>query len=163
MWQEILRTENIKKDFFGVEVLKGIDFDVRQGEIHGLVGENGAGKSTLMKIITGVYTKTDGKIFLENKEVDFSDPGKARDAGVSIIHQEFNQFSNLSVAENIFLDRKEYRNSIGIVNWKKMEEDARKVLAELGASFDVKMPERLLSVREQQLVEIAKAVSSNGK
>ena len=67
MWQEILRTENIKKDFFGVEVLKGIDFDVRQGEIHGLVGENGAGKSTLMKIITGVYTKTDGKIFLENK------------------------------------------------------------------------------------------------
>ena len=163
MWQEILRTENIKKDFFGVEVLKGIDFDVRQGEIHGLVGENGAGKSTLMKIITGVYTKTDGKIFLENKEVDFSDPGKARDAGVSIIHQEFNQFSNLSVAENIFLDRKEYRNSIGIVNWKKMEEDARKVLAELGASFDVKMPERLLSVREQQLVEIAKAVSSNCK
>lgn len=163
MQQEILRTENIKKDFFGVEVLKGVDFDVQRGEIHGLVGENGAGKSTLMKIITGVYSKSDGKIFLEGKEVDFSDPGKARDAGVSIIHQEFNQFSNLSVAENIFLDRREYRNGIGIVNWKKMEEDAAKVLGELGASFDVKMPERLLSVREQQLVEIAKATSSNCK
>ena len=114
-----------------------------------------------MKIITGVYTKNSGQIFLDGREVDFSDPGKARLAGVSIIPQEFNQFSTLSVAENICLDRKEYRNSLGFVNWKKMRDDAKKVLGDLGASFDVEMPERLLSVREQQLVEIAKAVSSN--
>ena len=161
MGQEILKTKGITKSFFGNEVLKGVDFDVLSGEVHGLVGENGAGKSTLMKIITGVYTKNSGQIFLDGREVDFSDPGKARLAGVSIIHQEFNQFSNLSVAENIFLDRKEYRNSFGFVNWKKMRDDAKKVLGDLGASFDVEMPERLLSVREQQLVEIAKAVSSN--
>lgn len=161
MGQEILKTKGITKSFFGNEVLKGVDFDVLSGEVHGLVGENGAGKSTLMKIITGVYTKNSGQIFLDGREVDFSDPGKARLAGVSIIHQEFNQFSNLSVAENIFLDRKEYRNSLGFVNWKKMRDDAKKVLGDLGASFDVEMPERLLSVREQQLVEIAKAVSSN--
>lgn len=161
MGQEILKTKGITKSFFGNEVLKGVDFDVLSGEVHGLVGENGAGKSTLMKIITGVYTKNSGQIFLDGREVDFSDPGKARLAGVSIIHQEFNQFSNLSVAENIFLDRKEYRNSFGVVNWKKMRDDAKKVLGDLGASFDVEMPERLLSVREQQLVEIAKAVSSN--
>lgn len=163
MGEIILRTEGIKKDFFGVEVLKGVDFEVKKGEVHGLVGENGAGKSTLVKIITGVYTKSGGKIFLENKEVDFPDPGKARDAGVSIIHQEFNQFANLSVAENIFLDRKEYRNAFGFVNWDKMREDAKAVLNELGADFDVDMPERMLSVREQQLVEIAKAISSNCK
>lgn len=161
MGQEILKTRDIRKSFFGNEVLKGVDFEVLSGEVHGLVGENGAGKSTLMKIITGVYTKNHGEIFLDGKEVDFSDPGKARDAGVSIIHQEFNQFSNLSVAENIFLDRKEYRNSLGVVNWKKMRSDAKMVLRDLGASFDVEIPERLLSVREQQLVEIAKAVSSN--
>ena len=161
MGQEILKTKGITKSFFGNEVLKGVDLDVLSGEVHGLVGENGAGKSTLMKIITGVYTKNSGQIFLDGREVDFSDPGKARLAGVSIIHQEFNQFSNLSVAENIFLDRKEYRNSLGFVNWKKMRDDAKKVLGDLGASFDVEMPERLLSVREQQLVEIAKAVSSN--
>ena len=161
MGQEILKAKCIKKSFFGNEVLKGVDFEVQSGEIHGLVGENGAGKSTLMKIITGVYTKNSGEIYLDGKEVDFSDPGKARDAGVSIIHQEFNQFSNLSVAENIFLDRKEYRSSLGVVNWKKMREDAGKVLGDLGASFDVEIPERLLSVREQQLVEIAKAISSN--
>ena len=161
MGQEILKTKGITKSFFGNEVLKGVDLDVLSGEVHGLVGENGAGKSTLMKIITGVYTKNSGQIFLDGREVDFSDPGKARLAGVSIIHQEFNQFSNLSVAENIFLDRKEYRNSLGFVNWKKMRDDAKKALGDLGASFDVEMPERLLSVREQQLVEIAKAVSSN--
>lgn len=151
MGQEILKAKCIKKSFFGNEVLKGVDFEVQSGEIHGLVGENGAGKSTLMKIITGVYTKNSGEIYLDGKEVDFSDPGKARDAGVSIIHQEFNQFSNLSVAENIFLDRKEYRSSLGVVNWKKMREDAGKVLGDLGASFDVEIPERLLSVGNSSL------------
>lgn len=163
MAEPILAAKKITKGFFGVEVLKGIDFEVCSGEVMGIVGENGAGKSTLMKIITGLYTNDGGEIVFEGKAVKFSDPGMARDAGISIIHQEFNQFSNLSVAENIFLDRKDYRNSFGRIYWKKMYHDAKKVLGELGACFDVSMPVRLLTVREQQLVEIAKAVSSNAR
>lgn len=163
MTKPILQTQGITKGFFGVQVLKGIDFEVRPGEIMGLVGENGAGKSTLMKIITGLYTNDGGKILFEGKEVEFSDPSKARDLGISIIHQEFNLFSQLSVAENILLDRKEYRNRYGVIAWKRMFLDSKAVLKELGADFDVHMPVKLLTVREQQLVEIAKAVSSNAK
>ncbi len=163
MSEPILVAKKITKAFFGVEVLKGIDFEVCSGEVMGIVGENGAGKSTLMKIITGLYTNDAGEIIFEGKNVKFTDPGMARDAGISIIHQEFNQFSNLSVAENIFLDRKDYRNKFGRINWKKMHQDAEKVLNDLGAHFDVSMPVKMLSVREQQLVEIAKAVSSNAR
>lgn len=163
MADAILVAKKITKSFFGVQVLKGIDFEVRAGEVMGIVGENGAGKSTLMKIITGLYTNDGGEIVFEGKSMKFSDPGMARDAGISIIHQEFNQFAHLSVAENIFLDRKDYRNKFGKVNWKKMYQDAEKVLGDLGAHFDVSMPVKMLSVREQQLVEIAKAVSSNAK
>lgn len=163
MSEPILQTKGIEKSFFGVQVLKGIDFEVRKGEIMGLVGENGAGKSTLMKIITGLYTNDGGTILFEGKPVVFSDPSKARDMGISIIHQEFNLFSQLSVAENIFLDRKDYRNRCGIVDWKRMYGDAERILRELGADMDVRALVRQLSVREQQLVEIAKAVSSNAK
>lgn len=163
MAEAVLCAKQITKSFFGNQVLKGIDFEVCSGEVMGIVGENGAGKSTLMKIITGLYTNDGGEIIFEGKPVKFNDPGMARDAGISIIHQEFNQFSNLSVAENIFLDRKDYRNKFGKIQWKKVYEDAAKVLGELGAGFDVSMPVRMLSVREQQLVEIAKAVSSNAR
>lgn len=163
MTEPILQTRNITKSFFGVPVLKGIDFEVRPGEVMGLVGENGAGKSTLMKIITGLYTNDGGEILFDGRPMSFSDPSKARDVGISIIHQEFNLFSNLSVSENIFLDRREYRTGFGRICWKKMKRDAKKVLEELGASFDVDLPVRMLSVREQQLVEISKAVSTNAK
>ena len=163
MSEPVLQTKGIEKSFFGVQVLKGIDFEVRRGEIMGLVGENGAGKSTLMKIITGLYTNDGGTILFEGNPVVFPDPSKARDVGISIIHQEFNLFSQLSVAENIFLDRKDYRNRYGIVDWKKMYGDAERILRELGADLDVRTLVRQLSVREQQLVEIAKAVSANAK
>lgn len=160
----ILRTEKITKGFFGVPVLKGIDFEVKKGEVMGLVGENGAGKSTLMKIVTGLYSLDSGDIFLDDRKVQFRDSKEAQEMGIAIIHQEFNLFSNLSVAENIFLDRKEYRNRLGKINWKKMKGDARAVLSDLGApDLDVEMPVRLLSVREQQLVEISKAVSANAR
>lgn len=163
MIEPILKASRITKTFFGVEVLKQIDFEVRPGEIMGMVGENGAGKSTLMKIITGLYTFDSGEIVYQGKPVVFYHPGEARDIGISIIHQEFNLFSNLSVAENIFLDRKEFRSKLGHVNWKKMNQQAQQVLGELGAKFDVTLPVRMLSVREQQLVEIAKAVSTNAQ
>lgn len=160
----ILRTEKITKGFFGVPVLKGIDFEVKKGEVMGLVGENGAGKSTLMKIVTGLYSLDSGDIFLDGRKVQFRDSKEAQEMGIAIIHQEFNLFSNLSVAENIFLDRKEYRNRLGKINWKKMKRDARTVLSDLGApDLDVEIPVRLLSVREQQLVEISKAVSANAR
>ncbi len=163
MAEPILIAKEITKGFFGVQVLKGINFEVCPGEVMGIVGENGAGKSTLMKIITGLYTNDGGEIIFDGKSVKFDDPGMARDAGISIIHQEFNQFAHLSVAENIFLDRKDYRNKFGMIDWKRIYADAKKVLSDLGANFDVTMPIKLLSVREQQLVEIAKAVSSNAK
>lgn len=163
MIEPILKAINISKSFYGVSVLDQVNFEVCPGEIMGLVGENGAGKSTLMKIITGLYTKDSGQIILNGKEVNFTDPGKSRDAGISIIHQEFNIFSNLSIAENIFLDRVEYRNKFGQINWDRMRKDAAVVMSDLGEEIDVNMPVRLLSVREQQLVEISKAISSEAK
>lgn len=163
MDKPILQLKGITKSFYGVNVLRGVDFEVKPGEIMGLVGENGAGKSTLMKIITGIYTRDGGDIFFEGKSVSFNNATEARDAGISMIHQEFNLFSNLSVAENIFLDRKEYRNKYGVINWKKMRADAKKMLNELGADFDVNFPIKYLSVREKQLVEISKAISTNAK
>ena len=161
--QPILKATAVTKAFFGNQVLKGIDFEGLPGEVLGLVGENGAGKSTLMKIITGLYTMDSGEIFLDGKKIEIHDPKEAKDAGLSIIHQEFNLFPNLSAAENIFLDREEYRNRFGKVNWKKINADARKILEELGADFDLGLPVSQLSVREQQLVEISKAISTNAK
>ena len=163
MVQPILAARRITKSFFGVQVLKGLDFTLNSGEIMGLIGENGAGKSTLMKIIAGLYTFDDGEILYGGKSVRFNDPGESRDVGIAIIHQEFNLFSNLSVAENIFLNREEFQGLFGRVRWKRMYGEARRVLGELGAKLDVAMPVRLLSVREQQLVEIAKAVSTDAK
>ena len=161
--QYILQAKAITKGFYGNQVLKGVDFEVRQGEVMGLVGENGAGKSTLMKIITGLYTLDSGEIFLDGKKIEIHDPREAKAAGLSIIHQEFNLFPNLSAAENIFLDRAEYRNRFGKVNWKKINDDAKKILLDLGADFDPGIPVSQLSVREQQLVEICKAISTNAK
>ena len=161
--QPILETHGVTKSFFGNQVLKGVDFQVLPGEVMGLVGENGAGKSTLMKIIVGLYTHDGGEILLEGKQVEFHNPKQAKDAGLAIIHQEFNLFPNLSAAENIFLDREEYRGALGKINWKKLKADAAQILDELGAGFDPNIPVSALSVREQQLVEISKAISMNAK
>ena len=161
--QPILEAKAVTKAFFGNQVLKGVDFELLPGEVMGLVGENGAGKSTLMKIITGLYTMDSGEIILDGKKVDIHDPKEAKSVGLSIIHQEFNLFPNLSAAENIFLDREEYRNKFGKVNWSKINTDAKQILQELGADFDPSLQVSQLSVREQQLVEISKAISTNAK
>ena len=161
--QPILHAKHISKSFFGVSVLKNVDFEVQAGEIMGLIGENGAGKSTLMKILTGLYSLESGEILFNGESVRFADSKQAIEKGVSIIHQELSLFDNLTVAENIFLDHKDYRSKLGIVDWKKMNEAARKVLDELGTDFDVTTLVGSLSVREQQLVEIAKAMSKNAK
>ena len=161
--QPILELHDIEKSFSGNHVLKKMNLDVLSGEVMGIVGENGAGKSTLMKIITGVYSLDRGEIRFEGKQVAFANSKDALHAGIAIIHQEFNLFQNLTVAENIYLDREEYRSRSGRIDWKKMRLDAQKVLAELGASFSVDTLVSELGVREQQLIEIAKAVSSHAK
>jgi len=161
--EAILSVKDIEKSFPGNQVLKKVSMSVLPGEVMGLVGENGAGKSTLMKIITGVYSFDAGEIMFEGRSVSFDNPKEALKQGIAIIHQEFNLFQNLSVAENIFLDRSEYLGKLGKVQWKKMEKEAQAVLGELGANFDVDTLVSDIGVREQQLVEIAKAVSSNSK
>ena len=159
----ILQIRQVEKRFPGNYVLRKIDLDVYPGEVLGLIGENGAGKSTLMKIITGVYSLDDGNIIFEGRQVSFQNTKEALASGIAIIHQEFNLFQNLSVAENIFLDRDGYRDKWGKVDWKKTRMEARRILQELGAEFDVDTQVSEIGVREQQLIEIAKAISSNAK
>lgn len=159
----ILEIKQVEKRFPGNYVLRKIDLDVYSGEVLGLIGENGAGKSTLMKIITGVYSLDAGEIIFEGKKVSFNNTKEALAKGIAIIHQEFNLFQNLTVAENIFLDREGYHNKWGKVDWKKIRKDAKDILKELGAEFDVDTLVSEIGVREQQLIEIAKAISSNAK
>lgn len=163
MSESILKLKDIVKTFPGAKVLDNICLAIRPGEVMGLVGENGAGKSTLVKIITGIYTKDAGEIFYKDKKVEYSNAKEANEAGISIIHQEFSIFPNMTVAENIFLDKKEYIGRLGKVNKKKMKEDAVKAIQQVGASIDVTRLGGTLNVHEQQVVEIAKAVSSKSE
>lgn len=161
--QSILEVKGVNKSFGSNAVLKKVNFTLKPGEVMGLVGENGAGKSTLMKIITGVYSFDGGSILYKGHPIHFANAKEALGNGIAIIHQEFNLFQNLSAAENIFLDRHDFRNRFGWVNWSKIREEAEKVLAQLGETFDVNTLVSEIDVREQQLVEIAKAVSSDAK
>ncbi len=157
----VLTLSKVNKAFPGVKALTDVDFELRKGEVHSLVGENGAGKSTLMKIISGAYKKDSGVIKIDNKQVEISSPKAAEKLGISIIYQELNLINRMSVAENVFLGRPPRK--YGVVQWKKMYDDAR----ELFESFDVKMDvtklTRQLSIAQQQIVEIFKAVSINAK
>jgi len=160
----LLRTEKIKKNFGGVQALKGVDFYINQGEALALVGENGAGKSTLMKIISGVYPQGqyEGRIYLEDKLAEFSGTKDAEKSGVAIIHQELNLFPELTVAENIYLSHLP-KNKWGKINYAKLFEDAGKILLELGAGFSPKDRVEDLNTGNQQMVEIAKALSLKAK
>ncbi|MDR4890062.1 sugar ABC transporter ATP-binding protein [Fredinandcohnia sp. QZ13] len=158
----ILEIENITKEFPGVKALNGVSFNIKRGEVHALVGENGAGKSTLMKILSGVYAPTTGKIRLDGKEVTFKDPKQAQQLGVSIIHQEFSLIPYLSGVDNIFLGR-EKRQANGLLNRKKMRKEAEEVLQRLNANIDLNKPVAHLSVANQQFIEIAKAIAIETK
>ena len=113
MGEVILEMKGIDKSFPGVHALDHVDFDVRRGEVHALMGENGAGKSTLMKVLTGIYTKDSGTITYEGKETEFHNTREAQEAGVVIVHQELNMVNDLTVAQNIFIGR-EPKKGIGI-------------------------------------------------
>ena len=116
--QTILEMQGIKKSFVGVEVLHGVDLDLRAGEVHAIVGENGAGKSTLMKTLAGVHPPTEGTIRIDGQDVSFAHPAQAQAAGVGIVYQEFNLLPDRNVAENVFVGREPVKR--GIVDRRKM-------------------------------------------
>jgi ribose transport system ATP-binding protein len=158
----ILRMQHITKRFPGVVALDDVTFDVREGEVHALVGENGAGKSTLMKILSGIYTDFEGEMLFNGSPVVFHSPRDAQDSGIAMIHQELNLVSELTVYENIFLGR-EHQTRFGIINRRAMRQSAEALMSRLGLDID---PNRLvgqLRVGQQQLVEIAKALSLNAR
>lgn len=161
MSEYIVELENVSKSFPGVKALDDVTFNLKSGEVLALLGENGAGKSTLMKILSGVYTKDSGTMKIFGKEVEDMDPVKAQELGVAIIHQELNMCNHLTVAENIFLGREIIKR--GVLAEKEMNREAQRVLDRLNVDID---PDALvgdLSVSKQQMVEIAKALSTNAK
>ena len=161
--QPAVEVRNISKRFPGVVALDDVSLQFFPGEIHAVVGENGAGKSTLMKIMSGAYTPDNGTIYLGGEKVSFSHPQKAQMKGISITYQEFNLLPERTVAHNIFLGRESSR--LGTLDTRKMNKQAVEVLKDLGVENMIS-PTALvssLSVAEQQLVEIAKAISLNAK
>lgn len=159
MGNEILKLRNIHKSFPGVKALQGVDFTLREGEIHALMGENGAGKSTLIKVLTGVYTKDEGTIQLFDKEVNIKSPQDAQHVGISTVYQEITLCPNLSVAENMYIGR----NEEILQNWKKMNEDADKILENLKIPAKATQQLASCSIAVQQMVAIARAVDMDCK
>ena len=157
----ILSMKQIDKSFPGVHALDHVDFDVRKGEVHALMGENGAGKSTLMKVLTGIYSMDSGSIAFEGKDIDFNTPKEAQDAGVVIVHQELNMIGHLTVAQNIFIGREPMKGRF--IDDKKMNEDAIKLFERLDIVIDPTDKMMNLTVGKQQMCEIAKAVSHDAK
>lgn len=151
----------ITKTFPGVKALDEVDFSLERGTVHALMGENGAGKSTLMKCLFGIYTPDSGEIYIDGKKVSYKDPKDALDSGVAMVHQELNQVSMRSVAENIMLGR--FPNKYGIIDHKKMNQETQDLFDRLGLNFDPKKIIGKYSVAERQLIEIAKAVSYDAK
>src|SRR5437660_10334278 len=163
MSRPLLEMKTITKSFPGVRALDGVSFDLKQGEIHALVGENGAGKSTLIKILAGVYPYPDygGEVFLEDSTRRFANVRDSEQAGIAVIYQELSLVKDLSVAENIFLGREPRR--LGIINWEELYSRAQKLLANLHLAIDPRTPVRNLGIGQQQLVEIAKALSQEAR
>ncbi|MGF9692266.1 sugar ABC transporter ATP-binding protein [Rhizobium sp. 0TCS1.26] len=157
----VLVAERISKSFGEVQVLFSVDFDVRPGEIHALMGENGAGKSTLVKILSGFEQPTAGRILLDGEPVSLPPNGAAEALGIVIIHQEFNLADHLTVAESLFLGREVTR--FGVLDRRFMRRETRRVLNELGSSIDENALISSLSVADKQMVEIAKAISRDAR
>jgi ABC-type sugar transport system ATPase subunit len=158
----MLTLNAISKSFPGVRALSGVNLEVGPGEIHGLVGENGAGKSTLIKIIAGAYAPDEGEMRFADALVRWSSPREAKLHGIHVVYQEFALFPQLSVAENIFVGQ-ERRNRFGMVDYGRTRREARQLLQKLGVSLDVGASVSSLSVADQQMVEIARAMVLNVK
>ena len=161
MQNVLLEMNGIHKRFNGVHALKGVNFQLRSGEVHALMGENGAGKSTLVKVFCGIHKRDEGDIVLYGQPVNFSNIKESQDAGISMIHQELNMMNHLTVAQNIYIGREPM--SGGLIDDKKMEEDAAELFERIGVKIDPAVTLGTLTVGKQQMVEIAKAVSRNAK
>lgn len=161
MGEVILTMKGIDKSFPGVHALDHVDLEVCRGEVHALMGENGAGKSTLMKVLTGIYSKDEGSITYEGREVEFTNPREAQDAGIVIVHQELNMLGHLTVAQNIFIGREFMKGAL--IDDKKMNEEAKKLFDQLGIDIDPRETMSRLTVGRQQMCEIAKAISHDAK
>jgi len=159
----IVKMNKIYKSFPGVRALQGVDFTIRKGEVHGLVGENGAGKSTLIKILMGVYDNFDsGEIYIEGNKVEIKSPIQARKYGLAAVYQDVHLANNLTVGENFFLG-KIPKKKLGFVDWGKMNRVASEVLKELEVDIDPKIPVKKLSTAEQAMILIAKIIHQESK
>ena len=158
----ILEMKGIVKSFGPVKALKGVDLDLRAGEVHALMGENGAGKSTLMKVLTGIHDAYEGTIHYNGKQVTYSKPKDAMEDGIVIVHQELNMMNHLTVAQNIFIGREEFRPNWLIDDGASIKK-AKKLFDLL--KLDINPTEKVgnLTVGKQQMVEIAKALSMDAK
>lgn len=154
--------KDIQKSFGSNQVLTGAALELKSGEVHALMGENGAGKSTLMKILTGVYTKDSGQVFVDGKEVTFHTPKEAEENGILFIYQELNVLYDLAVEENLFIG-KELKGPLGWCRSKEMQKKAREALDILGVSISPKAVMSTLSVGQQQMIEICKALMAEAK
>lgn len=163
MGEFILEMKNITKSFPGVQALDNVSFNLKAGEVHVLMGENGAGKSTLMKILGGMYHPDSGEIWMRGKRIRINSPSEALHHGISMIYQELNPVTEMTIAENIYLGREPKLFKIGVLNSKKMNEDAVKLFPQLGLHFNPKTLMAELSVAEKQMIEITKAISYNSE
>jgi ribose transport system ATP-binding protein len=152
----LLELRGVSKSFPGVHALHEVDFDVKAGEVHALIGENGAGKSTLIKLLSGVYQRDSGRIRFRDALVDFVSPHESQQAGIRTLFQEFNLLPELTVAENIFLGSEPRYRWMPLINWKVMQQEARHILDELELNIAPDTRVQALSVAEQQMVELAK-------
>lgn len=159
----MLRMEGVSKIFPGVKALDNVDITAYGGEVTALMGENGAGKSTLMKILSGVYQKDEGKIFIDGEEANIKGIKSAEEYGITIIHQEMSVLNNLTVAENIFLGNEKYQKFTGKINKKELIERSKLFLDQIGANINPNTLVATLNVGEKQMVEIAKALTKNAR
>lgn len=155
--------EGIEKTFPGVHALSQCKFELRSGEVHALVGENGAGKSTLMKVLSGIYTKDDGRILYKGQEVDIPNPRAAQNLGISIIHQELNLMPHLSVAQNVFVGREPRQHLKFLLDEKEINRKTQELFDRMHLDLDPRTRVSNLTVAMQQMVEIAKALSFNAE
>ena len=160
--EELLKMRGISKSFARNRVLQGVDFDVRAGEVHALLGENGAGKSTLVKILGGIYRPDEGEIYVCGERTGFTNVLEAQRAGVSILHQELMLMPHLSIAENIFMGR-ELGGALGVLDKRAQEKRAQELLADFGLDFKSSTRLEALTIAQQQMVEIIRAISFNAK
>ncbi|WP_313804821.1 sugar ABC transporter ATP-binding protein [Cytobacillus sp.] len=159
--QSIIQMKGISKAFSGNIVLEKVDFEIMPGEVHALMGENGAGKSTLMKILTGIYERDAGTVSVRGNEVHFKNAKEAEMAGIAVIHQELNIIPYLTVTENMFLGKEMTFGKFGITKDKEMQQHTKEYLNRLGIDIDPAVEAGKLSVGQQQMIEIARAVAAN--